>query len=131
MDTLTPQIQEVLRLMKTYVGVCERAKQAHRTWRVSELNLLKVRVARLARLVELKQKLQARRLQLTMEHPYGFMKDLGYPLSDEALEGMHRAQDTASQLNLKGELMIDSPNNWDSLLANPEKMAALTRAAYE
>jgi hypothetical protein len=91
MDTITPQIQEVLRLMKTYVGVCERARQAHREYRRAELNLLRIRVARLARLIELKRAYQARRQRLLLDHPYGYIEELGHDLSDASLEAMKRA----------------------------------------
>ena len=132
MNTLTPQIQEVIGLVKSYIGTCERAKQARREWLQSEVNLLKIRIARLAKWNELKRAYQARRQQLTMQHPYGFMADLGYHFSDQHLEDMAKAIQQPTTFDSYADLCayFDGYHS-DSLLANPQKMAALTRAAYE
>jgi hypothetical protein len=129
MDTITPQIQEVLRLMKTYLGLCQRSKQAHKEYLQSELNMLKTRVARLARLIELKRAYQARRQKLLLEHPYGYVEDLGHNLSDASLEAMHRATKDPEEFR-DPDSFISSVNNQESLLSNPKKLAALRLTEY-
>jgi hypothetical protein len=132
-DTVTSEVREIIRLTKSYIGVCERARQARREWLQSEVNLLKTRVARLMALKELKRLYQARRRQLIMQHPYGFMSDLGYHFSDRALDGMAKATEQQTEFNSYTELVdyYDHEGTRNSLLANPAKLAALRLAAAE
>jgi hypothetical protein len=129
MDSLTPQIEEVLALMKTYIGQINAAKEVRKKWRSSELNVLRAKVDRLMKIVGLKHAYQVRRLQLTLQHPYGFASDLGVHLSDNALDAMAKAQE-APEFYSESEATryVDNERNRNSYLANPQKMNAIRLA---
>jgi hypothetical protein len=130
MDTLTPQIEEVLALMKTYIGQCKAAREVQKKLRQSELSLLRAKVDRLMKIVELNRAYEVRRLALTLAHPCGFMTDLGMRLSDGALEAMNRVQEGPTEFNTYAELTayMDNEGNRNSYLANPAKMNAIRLA---
>ena len=126
--------QEILDLMKEvealtnkYVDACRAHKRAHRSATLSNAE----RLAVLGEIKRLKHDIhKARRQELTKQHPYGFVEDLGYHFNDASLEAMARATQEPSEFNSYAELAdhFDGESNQNSFLANPRKLAALRLA---
>jgi hypothetical protein len=97
----------------------------------SRLNLLIAKVHVLLLREQERATMAARRRQLTLKHPWGFMSDLGYSFSMSALEAMNRTQEPSEFESYEDLLAHLDSKHFDSLLANPAKIAALRAAACE
>jgi hypothetical protein len=127
MDTLTPKMKEVFQLMRRYIGDVKKSNEAKDRLEWAQLKEIEARLNRIANIVELRRAYRARRLALKIEHPYGYVEELGHHLSDDALEAMHTATQALQDFKDPGSF-ISYVNNQESILANPKKFAALRLA---
>lgn len=129
MEQLQKQFADVFKIVDKYRRLCMDSRKAQYETLKAKVEAMISRV----RVLALKQQYEARRYELTMRHPAGFMSDLGYHFSDDALELGARAQETRQEFSSYGDLITyyDKPNYGNSLLANPMKLAALRLAACE
>jgi hypothetical protein len=127
MDTLTPKMKEVFELMCRYIGDVKKSNEAKDRLEWAQLKEIEARLSRIAKIVELRRAYRARRLALKIEHPYGYIEELGHHLSDDALEAMHAAAQDPQDFKDPGSF-ISYVNNEESILANPKRFAALRLA---
>ena len=130
-QSVQEQFQEIYRLINQYRQLSVQTRKSKQQGLVARI---KVCIDMMKREMLEDQKLAAlaaRRRQLIMAHPWGYMNDLGYKFSTRSLELMEKAQ-PRTEFDSYRELTeyFNHPYS-GSLLANPERLAAFRSAANE